>query len=112
MIIFIEDRYIRDKPNPDHWEGLIDNDNDFREEFECIYNNDKIPDAGDEDYTPYVLDNTYFNMGVTLSRDGKGPELARFVKRLREKYFTPILKSNDNPILYSLIYEVDYPDEH
>ena len=57
-----EGGYIGDKPNPNHWADLIDNDSDFREEFEHIYNNDKIPEADDEYYTPDVLYDTYLNM--------------------------------------------------
>ena len=33
MKICSEDGYIGDKPNPDHWSDLIENDSDFREEF-------------------------------------------------------------------------------
>ena len=48
MKSFSRDGYIGDKPNPDHWAELIENDSYFREEFEHIYNNDKIPEADDE----------------------------------------------------------------
>ena len=58
MKICIEDGYIGDKPNPNHWAELIKNDTDFREEFEIIYNNVEIPEADDEEYTPDVLDYT------------------------------------------------------
>ena len=58
MKIRSENGYIRDRPNPDHWIDLIQNNSDFCEEFERIYNNDEIPEAGDEDYTHDVLDDT------------------------------------------------------
>ena len=77
-----EDGCIRYKPNPGHWADLIEKDSDFRKEFECIYNNDEIPEADYDDYTPDVLDDTYFNMEVALPIDGEGLELARVVKRL------------------------------
>ena len=54
-----EDGYIWDKPNPDHWADLIENDSNFREKIERIYNNNEIPEADYEDYTPDVLDDTY-----------------------------------------------------
>ena len=79
-----EDGYIRDKPNPNHWTDFIENDCDFRKEFERIYNKNEIPEADDEYYTPDVLDNTYLNMEVSFPTDGKGPELACVVKLLRE----------------------------
>ena len=67
-----EDGYIKNKPNPDHWEDLIDNNSNFCEEFERIYNIDEIPGSHDEDYTLDFLDNTYLNMEVALHRDGEG----------------------------------------
>ena len=112
MKSFSEDGYIGDKPNPDHWADLIENDSDSREEFERIYNNDEIPEADDEDYTPDVLDDTYLNMEVDLPRDGEGPYLARVVKRFREKDVIPIGTANDNHILESRVYNVEYPDGH
>ena len=51
-------------------------------------------------------------MEVALPRDGEEPELARVVKRLQDKDGIPIRTSNDNPILDSRIYEVEYPDGH
>ena len=58
MKICSKDGYIEDKPNPNHWEDLIENDSNFCEEFERIYNNDVIPEDDDENYTPDVIDNT------------------------------------------------------
>ena len=51
-------------------------------------------------------------MEVDLPRDGEGLELACVVKRVREKYGIPIGTANDNPILDSRIYEVEYLDGH
>ena len=51
-------------------------------------------------------------MKVALLRYFKGPELALVVKRFREKYVIPIGTANDNPILDSRIYEVEYTDRH
>ena len=66
-----EDVKIGDKPNLDHWSDLIENDSDFCEEFERIYNNDEIPEADDKDYTPGFFDNTYLNMEVDFPRYGE-----------------------------------------
>ena len=107
-----EDGYIGDKPNTYHWTDLIENDSNFRKEFECIYNNDEIPEADDEEYTPDVLDGTYLNMEVALPRYGEGPEISRVVKCLRDKDGITIGTANDNPILDFQIYEVEYPDGH
>ena len=102
--------YDGDKPNPEDWADLLDTDDDFREEFESIYNDDTIPEA--DDYTPEVLEDTYLNMEVALPRDGDGPQLARVTKRLRDANGLPIGTANDNPILDSRVYEVEYLDGH
>ena len=51
-------------------------------------------------------------MEVALPRDGKGLELTRVVKRLRDKDGIPVGTANDYSILDSRIYEVEYPDGH
>ena len=100
--------YVGDKPDPEAWADLLDEDEDFREEFQKIYNDKNIPEA--DDYTPEVLDDTYLNMEVALPRDGEGPEFARVTKRLRDANGIPIGTANDNPILDTRIYEVEYID--
>ena len=107
-----EQGYTRDKPNPEHWADMLNNDDDFREKFECIFNNDEIPEADEVEYTPDTLDDTYLKMEVSLPRDGEGPELACVIKRLREKDGIPIGTANDNPILDSQVYEVEFIDGH
>ena len=84
MKIISEQGYTRDKPNPEHWADLLKNDDNFREEFERIFNNYEIPEADEVEYTPDTLDDTYLNMEVALPQDGEGPELARVVKHLRD----------------------------
>jgi hypothetical protein len=103
--------YIGDKPNPDDWADLMDEDEDFREEFQKIYNNEDISEQAD-DYTPEVLEDTYVNMEIALPRDGEGPEFARVTKRLRDANGIPIGTANDNPILDTRVYEVEYLDGH
>ena len=99
-------------PTPTIGKALLRKIAIFCEEFERIYNNDEIPEADDEDYTPDGLDNTYWNTEVAFPRYGEGPEIARVVKSLREKDGIPIGTANYNPILESRIYEVVYPDWH
>ena len=64
------------------------------------------------EYTTDTLDDTYLKMEVALPRDGECPELARVIKRLRDKYGIPIGTANDNPILDSRVYEVKFLDGH
>ena len=100
--------YIGDKPNPADWADLIDTDEDFRDEFDSVYNNNDIPEA--DEYTPEVLEDTYLNMEIALPRDGEGPEFAKVTKRLRDANGIPIGTANDNPILDTRLYEVEYAD--
>ena len=59
-----------------------------------------------------MLDDTYLNMELALPRDGDGPEFARVTKRLRDANGLPIGTANDNPILDTRLYEVEYLDGH
>ena len=102
--------YIGNKPNPEDWADMIDNDPDFAEEFQRVFNDDNIPEA--DDYTPEVMDDTYLNMELALPRDSDGPEYARVTKRLRDANGLPIGTANDNPILDTRVYEVEYLDGH
>ena len=49
-------------------------------------------------------------MELVLPADDEGPEFARVTKRLRDANGIPIGTANDNPILDSRIYEVEYAD--
>ena len=47
-----------------------------------------------------------------MPRDSDGPEYAKVTKRLRDTNGLPISTSNDNPILDTMLYEVEYLDGH
>ena len=51
-------------------------------------------------------------MEVALPRDSEGPEFARVTKSLRDANGLPIGTANDNPILDTCMYEVEYADGH
>ena len=87
---------------------MFEEDNDFKEEFIKVFNNNDIPEA--DKPTPKVLDDTYLNMEIALSRDYDGSEFARVTKRLRDANCIPIGTAYDNPILDSCLYEVKYLD--
>ena len=103
-------RYNGDKPNPEDWADLMEADIDFREEFNTIYNSDEVAEA--DNYTPDILNDTYLGMELALPRDGEGPEFARVTKRLRDKDGLPIGTADDNPIIDTRLYEVEYLDGH
>ena len=102
--------YQGDKPDPEDWKYMFEEDDDFKEEFDKVFNNTDIPEA--DTPTPEVLDDTYLNMEISLPRDSDGPEFARVAKRLRDANGIPIGTANDNPILDSRLYEVEYLDGH
>ena len=56
----IDRGYIGDKPNREDWANLLDDDEDFRDEFQKKYNNSDIHEAGK--YTPEVLEDMHLNM--------------------------------------------------
>ena len=76
---------------------MFEEDEDFREKFTSVFNNNDIPEADDQP-TPEVLDDTYVSMELALLRDGNGPDFARVIKRLRDINGLPIRTANDNPI--------------
>ena len=88
----------------------MDEDYDFREELEIVFNNKDIPET--DDFTPDVLEDTYLNMELALPRDEQGSEFAKVTKRLRDANGLPIGTANDNPILDTRLYEVEYSDTH
>ena len=97
-----------DKPNPEDWSDFLEEDPEFREEFNRVYNNTDIKEA--DEYTPEVGDDTYVNMELALPRDDTGPTFAKVTKRVRDANGNPIGKAHDNPILDTRIYEVEYLD--
>ena len=50
----------------------------------------------------------YVNTEMTLDQEGDRPEFARVKKRPKETNGRPIGVANDNPILDSRMYEVEY----
>jgi hypothetical protein len=99
------------KPNPEDWSEYLEYDPDFQEEFNNIVNDPSVPEA-DDNFTPDVFGDTYLNMELAIPRDSDGPEYARVTKRLRDKDGLPIGMADNNPILDTRMYEVEYPDGH
>ena len=117
--------YEGSKPDPKDWSDLLEEDPDFAAEFNKIFNNSAIPEADatndefmehvtflDSEFTPECLQDTYLDMELALPRDDQGPEFARVTKRLRDANGIPIGTANDNPLLDTRIYEVEYLDGH
>jgi hypothetical protein len=97
---------------PGDWQDYqVQFDAEFQDEFENVVNDKALPDADDE-FTPTLTDDTYLNMELALPRSGGEVEFAKVTKRLRDKDGLPIGTANDNPILDTRIYEVEFPDRH
>ena len=89
---------------------MIQDDEDFCTEFESAYNSYSIPEA--DDFTPETLEDIYLGMEIALPYDSYSPEFAKVTKCLCDKDRLPIGTTNDNSILDSCLYKVEYPDGH
>ena len=96
------------KPNPDDWSDYIQWDPDFAEEFQNVIDDKLVPEVA-ETWTPDSYD-TYLNMELALDRGDEQPSYAKVTKRMKDKDGNPIGTANENPILDSRIYEVEYED--
>ena len=90
------------------WAKLAEDDKDFQSEFSKVFDNPGVKEA-DEEFTPNLYDN-YVNMELTLYQGGERPEFARVKKILKDTNGRQIGVANDNPILDSRMYEVEYRD--
>ena len=95
---------------PDEWDDPAFS-KEFIEEFGRTINDPELKEA-DQEFTPDAYDDTYLNMELALPRDGAEVQFGRVVKRLRDKDGLPIGTANDNPILDTRIYEVEFQDGH
>ena len=75
-----------------------------------MVSNSIIKEADDE-FTPDTYDDQYLNMELSVPRgDNPNPQYAKVTKRLRDADGIPIGTANENPILDSRMYEVEYQD--
>ena len=88
----------------------MEEDTNFSEKFKRVFNNADIPEA--DGFTPEVREYTYVYMEIALTRDGEGPEFSKVKKHLRYAKYTPIVRAHNNPVLGTIVYEVEYLDEH
>ena len=99
------------KSQPYNWsDHPFDEDLDFVDEFHLVVSNDEIKEA-DEEFTPDTYDDQYLNMELAVPRgDNPNPQYTKVTKRLRDANGIPIGTANENPILDSCMYEVEYQD--
>ena len=90
----------------------LDTDPDFIDEFYNVVSDDTVPEQ-DESFTPDTFDNTYLHMEVALPRGrAEDPQFAKVTKWLCDKDGCPIGMANDNPMLDTQEYEVEFLDGH
>ena len=99
------------KSQPYDWsDPPFDEDIGFVEEFHSVVSNSEIKEANEE-FTPDTYDDRYLNMELAIPRgDNPNPQYAKVTKRLRYADGIPIGMANENPILDSRMYEVEYQD--
>ena len=107
--IVIQDDEGNNMLNIDDWDDPAF-DPEFVQEFGRTINDPAILNA-DQGFTPDSYDDTYLNMELALPRDFGEVQFGRVVKsRLRDRDGLPIGTANDNPILDSRMYEVEFQD--
>ena len=97
-----------DKPDPEMWADFAELDDDFREEFFKVYEDETTKEA--DDFSPGITDNNYLNMELALPRDGENPAFARVTKRLKDEDGKPVGRAHQNPILDTRMFEVEFLD--
>jgi hypothetical protein len=96
---------------PAGWTVMPDlDDAEFVEEHDQAIGDGTIPEADDQ-FTPDSFDDTYLNMEVALpgSLDGN-VRAGRVVKRMRDANGIPTGVANENPLLDTRLYEVQFVD--
>ena len=99
------------KSQPYDWsDHPFEKHSDFVDEFHLVVPNDEIKEA-DNEFTPDTYDDRYLNIELAVPRgDIPNPQYAEVIKRLRDADGIPIGTANENPILNSNMYEVEYQD--
>ena len=95
-------------PSLEDWSDLLEDDEDFAAKFNRLFDNPEVAEA-DDMFDPDSFDH-YLNMELSVDRGGEHPQFARVTKHLRDHRGLLIGTANDNPILDTRIYEVEYAD--
>ncbi|KAI2504020.1 Reverse transcriptase (RNA-dependent DNA polymerase) [Fragilaria crotonensis] len=97
------------------WNEYTDDpDQAFADEFDRAVSDERIIEE-DQDFTPDTFDDSYINKEIALPRgagDGEDVHYGRVTKRLRDADGRPIGMANENPMLDTREYEVEFMDGH
>ena len=90
----------------------VNEDPEFFQEFTRVIDDVTLPHADDASGVE-VSSDQYVGMELALSRGGEGEVLhAKVKKRVRDDEGNPVGRANNNPLLDSRKYEVEYIDGH
>ena len=97
------------KIQPQEWSEPLD-DLDFLDEFRNVVSNPEVPEV-DQQFTPDIFDDRYLNMELALPHGEEAtPQYPKVTKRLRDANGIPIGTADNNPILDTRMYEVEFMD--
>ena len=106
---FKENRISTDgmRPTLEQWDDLVQEDEDFAEEFNRLYDNLEIQEA-DENFHPDKYD--FYHQSEVLIPSGQDPhpKPARVTKKLKDHRENLIVTSSDRPELNTSMYEVEF----
>lgn len=91
-----------------------DPDQAFVDDFDRAISDERIAEE-DQGFTPDTFDDSYVNKEIALPRgagDGEDVHYGRVTKRLRDADGKPIGMANENPMLDTREYEVEFMDGH
>jgi Reverse transcriptase (RNA-dependent DNA polymerase) len=92
------------------WNDYTDlDDEDCAREFSEVISDEKIPEA-DEDFTPDTIGDTYMEKEVIIPDEADAANIGRVTKRLRDAEGRPIGVANENPLLDTREYAVEFRD--
>ena len=92
------------------WKDLSDGNEDSQNEFARLFDNTDVKEDDDQ-FTPDSYDN-YINMELALYWWGEQLKYVKVQKRLKDNQGRPIRIASENPILDTIMYEVEYQDGH
>ena len=94
-----------------HTLKLENEDEEFQEEFNRVISNEDVKDIEDASANEYGVVDPYLNMELAINRgDEEGLHHARVKRRAIDDHGEPVGRANNNPILDSRQYEIEYLD--
>ena len=97
-------------PDLEEWSDLLEDDRDFADEFNRLFDNTDVPEA-DDNFDPDTYDD-YINKEISVDQGDVHPVRATVTKRLKDNRGNPIGTAHPYPIMDSRMYEFEFADGH